>query len=318
MGILVIDDSEFQRVAMEEMLTEQGFADVTLCESPTDALGVLNSSTDVDVILMDIEMPDIDGIDGCRLIKSYEELRDIPIIMVTSLEEMDYLKEAFEAGAIDYLVKPPSPVELGVRVGSALRLKQETDARKSRECELIDLTTKLADKNQLLRRLSVIDPLTGIPNRRYLDKVYEQEFKRSRREGQPLSVVMIDLDNFKGYNDTYGHKAGDIALTRVARALAGVVKRPTDVVARYGGEEFAAILPNTNLEGGLKVAEDLRLQVERLSIPHQGASASQFLTASLGVAGKVVDNDTGNDYLFEAADEALYRAKEQGRNRVAS
>ncbi len=318
MSILVVDDSETQRNAMADLLREQGHDDVILAASAASALEILNRVRDIDLILLDIIMPDIDGIEACRRIKRRSSLRDIPVIMITSSDETADLTAAFEAGAMDYLIKPPTPVELAVRINSALKLKHERDRRKARENELLDLTRQLAEANSMLRRLAVIDPLTEVANRRYFDQAMVQEWRRSRREGRPLGLIMIDIDFFKNYNDAYGHQAGDECLVKVAKALSGCLSRPGDFVARYGGEEFAGVMPNTDLAGAMAVAERMREAVAEMAILHPDSSAAAHVTVSLGVASLIADARTTFQALIKAADQALYRAKETGRNRVST
>jgi diguanylate cyclase (GGDEF)-like protein len=184
-----------------------------------------------------------------------------------------------------------------------------------RENELVDLTRRLERTNDKLRRLSVLDELTGIPNRRYFNLLLQQEWGRAAREKQPLSLVMIDVDHFKSFNDLYGHPAGDACLTRVARTLFSLIRRTSDSVCRFGGEEFVALLANTDLAGASVVAEGFRKAVEEVARAHLG-SPHQHVTVSLGVACTVPEVEGASDDLLHAADEALYRAKATGRNRV--
>ncbi|MFZ3130959.1 MAG: PAS domain S-box protein, partial [Desulfosporosinus sp.] len=167
-----------------------------------------------------------------------------------------------------------------------------------------------------LQRLSFLDGLTGIANRRYFDKNLEKELKRAVRSGSPLTLIMCDIDYFKLYNDTYGHLAGDKCLIKVAHTLQGTLKRPTDIVARYGGEEFAVILPSTGTDGAARVAEKLRARIESLGIDHCGSLISKHLTISLGVATIYPEPNSSSMALINAADRALYQAKENGRNQV--
>jgi diguanylate cyclase (GGDEF)-like protein len=275
-------------------------------------------STDIDLILMDIVMPEMDGIEACRLIKSFEYLRDIPVIMVTATMQMKELQMAFAAGAIDYITKPLNKVELLARVSSALKLKREIDNRKAREQELLKLTQRLEELNQMLQRLSSLDGLTGVANRRHFDLVLKQEWRRAIRDATPLSLILIDVDFFKAYNDTYGHQMGDECLKRVADSLKGVLKRPTDLIARYGGEEFVVLLPKTDIEGASALAEEMRTAVEALRITHARSQVTDRVTISLGVATIVPNRDSSSTELITEADQALYGAKQGGRNRVKS
>lgn len=324
MKILIVDDSRDSQVLLESTLRAAGYADLVVVGSSLDAFRVLGMdnkasvSTDIDLILMDILMPDMDGVEACRLIKSFEYLRDVPIIVVTVKDEINYLQRAFAAGAIDYITKPLNKMELLARVRSALRLKHEIDRRKFREQELISILNQLEETVSMLKRLSSMDDVTGITNRRGLEDYLEQEWRRALRYEIPLSLILIDIDFFKSYNDTYGHQKGDECLRLVANVLNRALHRPADLAARYGGEEFMVILPNTDLEGANSVAERLRVEVEALGIVHPQSPVSKYVTISLGVATTIPRRGFSPAELIASADQALYQAKEDGRNRVRS
>jgi diguanylate cyclase (GGDEF)-like protein len=273
-------------------------------------------TTDIDLILMDIVMPDINGIEACRLIKAVEYLQDIPIIMVTASNEIGQLQMAFAVGATDYITKPFNKLELLARVQSALRLKYEIDRRKEREKELLEATRQLAEANWMLQRLSSLDGLTGVANRRRFDEVLEQEWRRALRNKTPLSLIFIDIDFFKVYNDTYGHLMGDECLKQIAKTLSGILNRPGDLVARYGGEEFVVLLPETDTSGAITIAETLRTKVEEMKIPHLKSECSNYVTISLGVATAIPSHDSSASWLIDKADKALYQAKQEGRNQL--
>ena len=314
--ILIVDDSLKSRLLIETLLRAQGYKDLTSVDSARQAFLALNlgappgsESAGFDLILMDLLMPEMDGIQACHQIKSDSRFLDVPIIMVTAEESTASLKEAFDAGAIDYVNKPVNRVELAARVKSALRLKHETDRRKAREFELLELTEQL-------RKLSVVDGLTGIANRRNFDEELARIWRRAQRESAPVSLVLIDIDHFKKYNDHYGHLAGDDCLRRVAQTLQEAVKRPFDLVARYGGEEFAVVLPDTDGPGSYPLAEEMRKAVERLDIAHAASAVSSRVTISSGVAAIAPEAGAQPDGLIAAADACLYEAKRAGRNRV--
>ncbi|MBW2038432.1 MAG: diguanylate cyclase [Deltaproteobacteria bacterium] len=323
MSILIVDDSQDQLLLLESILKAAGHTDILLAGSPIDALNYLDmdgSKKDggVDLILMDIVMPDIDGIEACRLIKENDHLQDIPIIMVTAETEAVHLESAFDAGAVDYVTKPINKIELLARIRSVLKLKHETDRRKAHEQELLEMTQKLAEANQKLERLSYLDGLTGVANRRYFENFLNKEWRSGARNNKPLSLIMIDIDFFKAYNDTYGHQCGDDCLKQVVKALSHTLKRPRDFLARYGGEEFVAILPETEIKGAAHVAEAMHSNVEALGIEHRRSSVSKTVTVSLGVTSTIPDYNLVPNVLVAEADKALYQAKQEGRNRVVT
>lgn len=324
MKILIVDDSRDNQLLIKFILTDAGYTDLVIADSALDAFKHLGMdspasiSTDIDLILLDIVMPEMDGIEACRLIKSFEYLQDTPIIMVTATIQIKDLQMAFAAGAIDYITKPLNKVELLARVSSALRLKREIDNRKAREQELLKVTQQLKEANQTLHRLSTLDGLTGIANRRHFDEFLELEWKRAIRDVTPISLVIIDIDFFKAYNDTYGHQAGDDCLKQVANSLKDISKRPSDLVARYGGEEFVVLLTKTDTDGAAFLADKMRANVEALGVAHLRSQVTDRVTISLGVATIVPNQSSSSAELVAVADQALYQAKKGGRNRVKS
>jgi diguanylate cyclase (GGDEF)-like protein len=315
MTILIVDDLQDNRDLLTAVLTVAGYRDVVAVPSALEALKRLKEGG-VDLILMDVMMPHTSGIEACRLIKADESLRDIPIIMVTGRKDHEVLESAFAAGAMDFIGRPIDNVELVARVRSALLLKREMDVRKSRERELLEVTRQLEEANETLQRLSSLDGLTGLANRRRLDEFLDLEWRRALRDRDWLSALMVDIDFFKAFNDAHGHQAGDDCLRRVAEVLSGVSQRPGDLAARYGGEEFVVVLTETDLDGALAVAETLRSRVEGLGIANP-ESHSGVVTVSVGVAAVVPAPRSAVADLIEAADRALYGAKGAGRNRVA-
>jgi len=321
MSILIVDDSPDNLRPLQVLLESSGHREVLTARSAAEAFARLGmndrgSAAGIDVILMDIRMPGMDGIEACRRIKSDERFRDTPVIMVTGQTDEKDLEAAFDAGATDYLTKPVKVVELLARLRAALALKREMDCRKLREQELVRATRQLEELNRELHRLALLDGLTGIPNRRSFDDFLDRDWGRAARTASPVALLMIDVDSFKAYNDTYGHQQGDTTLKEVAAALDLTLNRPGDWVARYGGEEFVAVLPDTDARGAGVVAEALRARVEALGIVHSHSPFQENLTVSVGGAAVVPAPKSSPQGLIKAADQALYRAKREGRNRT--
>lgn len=315
MGILIVDDSVLARVVLRDILIENGYENIIMKASAMEAIEYITNCQltkieTIDLIMMDGIMPDIEGVEACGLIRKIDGMGDIPIIMVTGKTDIKTLQQAFDAGANDYITKPYNKLELLARVRAALNLKYEIDKRKARESELEEV-------NAILRKLSSIDGLTGVANRRRFDEILGVEFKRAKRYDKPLSIIMIDIDYFKEYNDMYGHQDGDECLKNIATALRETVKRPGDLVARYGGEEFVVVLPQTDESGAWIIANQTKLKIEDLKIPHEKSSISKYVTISLGLATITEDIDSVSK-LIKEADIALYEAKKLGRNCVFS
>lgn len=322
MAIVIVDDTIFSLEVIKAFLIKAGYLDVITVKSARELYQLVDGYSDrgiveIDLILMDIIMPDVDGIEACRNVKKREWLADVPVIMVTATTEKDNLQLAFSAGAMDFIKKPLDRVELLARVRSALRLKHETARRKARETELLEVTRQLQAANERLQNLSLLDGLTGIANRRHFDQELLKESRRAKREKTPLSLIMLDIDYFKAFNDTYGHLKGDDCLKTVASTLKKTLKRPGDLPARYGGEEFAVVLPNTDDVGAAIIAEELRASIERAGIAHINSLCADYVTVSLGVVTRFSEQDETPDDLILAADRALYRSKHEGRNRVS-
>ena len=314
MTIMIVDDSSAIRSIIKAILNEAGYSDLLFAESGEELFEQLN--TKIDLIILDIILPNINGIDICRTLKSKKGFKDIPVVMVTALTETEPLEQAFAAGAIDYITKPINKVELLARINSILKLKHETDQRKAREKKLIEVTQKLEAAVKELNQLSSLDGLTGISNRRHFDQYINLEWKRGKRNLKPLSIILADIDFFKNYNDTYGHQAGDNCLKEVAVSLKSVLRRPGDMVFRYGGEEFAVVLPETPKGGAIVLAQKMCQTIQSLNIEHQNSEISSTLTLSLGVSSSLPASNLTPEQLIYAADQALYSAKHEGRNCV--
>ena len=319
MSILIVDDSEASRRILQVILNQAGYNETILVESAIEAIKILNNEQNlspVDMILMDVMMDEMSGIEATELIKKSDSLKDIPIIMVSSVSDEKRIEKAFAAGAIDYINKPIKKIELLARVRSVLRLKQEMDKRKKREKQLEMLNKSLKKANESLLKLTRMDGLTGIFNRRYFDEAIKKELRRAIREKQSISLIMTDIDHFKLYNDHYGHLKGDDCLVNVAKTLDKIVKRPADVVARYGGEEFVILLPNTDWKGAYKIAEDIRFNIRKLMIDHKYSEVDSFITISLGLSSIIPKRSLDYNILINAADKALYKAKNGGRDQI--
>ncbi len=312
--VLLVDDQTIVAEAVRRMLVDEARLDFHYCANPEDALRMAQATRPT-VILQDLVMPGVDGLTLVRQYREHEATRDIPIIVLSTKEEPRIKSAAFAAGANDYLVKLPDSIELIARIRyhsrSYLNLVQRDEAYRA----LRQSQQKLLETNLELQRLTNSDGLTGLSNRRCLDDYLSAEWKRAARDKSTLGFLMIDVDNFKSYNDTYGHVAGDDVLKLVARAIESCLNRPADLAARFGGEEFAVVLPSTSAAGLRILGDKIRLAVEELAVPHTGSFA-KCVTISVGGVTQVPQQGENVKQLIEAADLALYRAKRDGRNRV--
>ncbi|QJB56687.1 diguanylate cyclase [Pseudodesulfovibrio sp. zrk46] len=315
MKILIVDDCLTTSKHIAGLLAQIGYTALVIAHSFEEAVVELESSAasgfPIDLILMDVGMPGTDGIAATLTIKSRYEFEDIPVIMITAHNEEATLDRSFAAGASDFIVKPVGKIELRARIRSALQLRKEMVKRQKRERQLEKLARKL-------ERMSNMDGLTGLANRRCFDDTLVKEWVRNGRNDHPLGLIMIDIDHFKSYNDSLGHVDGDVCLCSVADAISASVHRPGDMVARYGGEEFAVILPNTDYEGAQSVAATIHDNLAKICISHPNSSVHCHVTVSIGVASGIPTCGTTPEHLLHAADRALYSAKQAGRNRTES
>lgn len=304
MNILVIDDSALIRAILTRTLTPIGAVHAPGdLQGARDLLGFHSGQCDMDVVLLDLEMPERDGLSFLRDLRAHPHLADLSVIMVTSTQETERLDDAFAAGANDYVTKPAHDNVLRARTLHGARLTRALRAAKDREREL-------AAANVQLEQLSLTDALTGLANRRAFDQQYTQALALAQRSRMPSTLIMADIDHFKRYNDALGHPAGDACLQQVAAVLRRSCHRRTDLAARYGGEEFALLLLDTDLRGAQEVAGRVHAALEDAAIPHPDHPLGR-VTLSLGLASTAAADLKG------AADAALYRAKAQGRNTTA-
>lgn len=306
--VLVVEDSKVTVRVLLNYLKGMGIKHPLVAETGSDALEICRNEHP-DLILLDAHLPDIDGFDIARKIRALEGSADwTAIIFLTSKNKDEDLADGIEAGGDDYLMKPVSEVVLHAKIRAMQRLVEM-------QRELVMVTHELNAANKELLRLSTMDGLTGISNRRMYDDLGKREWRRCERMKKPISLVLVDVDHFKMFNDKYGHQAGDECLKSIAAQLAKIGQRPTDLVARYGGEEFVLVLGETNAEGARWLASRLCQKIAEIDIPHY-ATSSRHVTVSCGVASVMPDVDRSLDVLLRSADRALYRAKAAGRDRV--
>ncbi|GAB6140003.1 PleD family two-component system response regulator [Methylosoma difficile] len=313
--IMLVDDQAIVGKLIQNMLAEHADISFHYCHNPELAIEEAISIMPT-VILLDLLMPNVNGLDLLKKIRQHPTTRDIPVIMLSTEDEPSTKVKAFECGANDYLVKLPDKVELVAR----LRYHSKAFIHKLQRDKVFEALQKaqaeLEKQNIELLRLSQLDGMTEIANRRYFDECILIELKRAFRNQLPMAVIMLDIDHFKRYNDTYGHLQGDDCLRKVARILKQQIHRPADLIARYGGEEFVILLPETELEGALAIAESICEAIADAQIPHQSSTTAKYVTASLGVTSGLPNSTDTPDQWLKQADAMLYNAKAAGRNQV--
>ena len=315
--VLLIDDQVMIAEAVRRALSSEEDIEFHYCQDPTKAIK-LATEINATVILQDLVMPDIDGLMMVRYFRVNKSTAKIPIIVLSTKEEASIKSEAFKLGANDYMVKLPDKIEMIARIryhSQAYIIQLERDEAFS---ALEESKSKLAEANRTLQKLSSLDGLTGIANRRSFDETLHKEWNRAMRSKKSLGLIMLDIDFFKLYNDHYGHQGGDDCLKKVANGLEAAIHRETDFLARYGGEEFSCVLPDTDLAGTVKVAEEMRLAITDLRLEHAKSKVSDIVSVSLGVSAMIPLLGTDPEVLIAAADQALYKAKEGGRDMVKS
>ncbi|WP_320442740.1 diguanylate cyclase [Herbaspirillum sp. alder98] len=313
--VLLVDDQAMVGEAIRRALLNEKNIDFHFCTNAEEALAVAERTRPT-VILQDLVMPGADGLTLVRQYRASPVLVDVPIIVLSSKEDATVKRDAFTSGANDYMVKLPDIIELVARIRYHSRSYINVLQRDAAYRALRESQQQLQKSNFELQRLTNTDGLTGIANRRYFDDYLNAEWKRARREKLELSLLLIDVDFFKLYNDNYGHVAGDAVLKRVAQVLDGSVMRPADLSARFGGEEFAMILPRTDIAGAHGIGAKICDLIQAQQLPHARSTASQWLTVSVGAACVVPGDEQDVKELIEMADQRLYQAKQQGRNRV--
>ncbi|BBK37113.1 hypothetical protein STAQ_21910 [Allostella sp. ATCC 35155] len=291
--VLIVDDVSVNLALMSAILENDCR---TICSDDSAQVLSLALEHQPDLILLDIMMPGMNGFEVCERLKANPSTSRIPVIFLTSLTEEEDEERGLSLGAIDYITKPFSVPVVRARVRNHLEMQRQRD---------------------ILERLSSIDGLTGISNRRAFDQALEREWLRALRHESPLSLLLIDVDLFKQFNDGYGHIAGDDCLKLIARTVADQAGRTADLVARYGGEEFACILPDTCRGGAIRVAEKIRQAVAALHIPHAFSSVANEVTVSIGGATTHPSKRIDLAEMVQRADAQLYESKNSGRNRIS-
>ena len=290
-SVLIVDDEKSNLVVLTHVLSRE-----YTIYTAKDGHDAINKARKLlpDIILLDIIMPEMDGYEVLATLKNSDETRDIPVIFITGLGSIEDEEKGLALKAADYISKPFSSAIVKLRVGNQVQIVNQL---------------------RTIKRLSMIDQLTDIANRRSFDSRLNMEWFRAIREKNPISLLMIDVDKFKRYNDTYGHQQGDVALRAVANVCTRTVKRPGDFAARWGGEEFAVLLPVSDTNGALIIAEQMRTNVENAVIPRHDGGITK-VTISIGLNTEFPNCDSSRDSFISRADGALYTAKEKGRNRV--
>lgn len=289
--ILVVDDQPLNIRVAHQIL--QPYYEIYMATNAAQALAFCNRAAP-DLILLDVVMPEMDGLAMCNELKKSHLTQSIPVIFVTAHTSPEQEHACWQAGAVDFVCKPFNSMTLLHRVRSQILLKRQADQ---------------------LRTLAYIDELTGIANRRALERLLNLEWRRSKREQQPLAAIMIDVDHFKRYNDHFGHLAGDDCLRQVAHAIRNVCGRSHDTVARFGGEEFCCLMPGVDGKGIEAVGKKIAMSIAALAISHP-TETGEYLTVSMGGVSLVPTDDNVALSLISRADKQLYLAKSLGRNRL--
>jgi len=287
--ILAVDDTVENLDILEDLLSEY---DIISVVSGLEAIAI-SKEEKIDLILLDIVMPEMDGYEVCKILKENSSTKNIPIIFITGKIDENSIEKAYAVGGSDYITKPFLPKELKARVKKELQMQ---------------------DMLEELKFLASTDSMTKLYNRRYFTKISEHILELAKREHKDLSLIMLDIDKFKNVNDTYGHQVGDDVIIILAKKLIDH-QRKSDIACRYGGEEFVLLLPNTSLEEAKSVAQKIRKDIESLTVNFSSNQSLNF-TISLGVSQVNIDDEKNIEIALKRADDALYEAKESGRNKV--
>ena len=296
--VLVVDDSQTQRAIIGEYLKPLN-CEVTLLASGEEALMQVTEQVP-DLIILDVEMPGLNGFDACKAIRGFLQDNWVPIVYLTGRTEPADLVEGLNVGGDAYITKPVHQDVLVAISKAMLRVSS--------------VQSELISANKKLDEVAHFDVLTQVMNRRGYEDMLNRLWKDHERRKAHLSILLMDIDFFKKYNDGYGHIKGDECLREVAQTLKRALKRPVDVLARYGGEEFVVLLPDTDIEGAKAVANRLIECMANANIPHEFSEAKPFVTVSIGAAYNREGESMSS--ILETADKALYQAKEAGRNQV--
>jgi diguanylate cyclase (GGDEF)-like protein/PAS domain S-box-containing protein len=292
--LLIIDDAQDATTLLHNTLKSK--YDILTANSGKDGLKLAHARPHPDMILLDMTMPELNGYEVCRRLHLEEDTKDIPIIFITTLPEAESEAFSLKSGAVDFIRKPFDLLVVAEKIRNHLALKQY---------------------REMLNETADLDYLTQIANRRRFNEMLAVEIRKARRMKTSLSVIIVDIDYFRRYNEIYGHIAGDGCLREVASILKKKMRRAGDLVARWGGEEFACLLPDTDLKGAAHVAENLRIAVIEMGIPHHASPIAKSVTLSVGVSSGT-DSDEGSlESLTENAESALIQSKISGRNRIS-
>ena len=317
--ILLVDNNPYGLNHLTITLNEKGYQ----TKKALDGNKAINIAQEMppDLILLDLETPPVNGYQVCSSLKDNDRTSKIPIIFVSDSHDQTDRVKAIEIGGVDYITKPFYLEEVIARIERQLEIQrlqqllQQQNILLQKEIERrIKVEIALRQANQELHCLATIDNLTGIANRRQFDNYLEREWRRLARQQEPLSLILLDIDYFKRYNDSKGHQAGDNCLKKVASAIANVIQRPADLVARYGGEEFVVILPHTDLDGAVHIANKIQTAIRNLNLEHPLSDVSDIVTVSQGISSMIPFVESNPESLIYDADIALYNAKKQGRN----